>query len=74
MIVNEPIFFLDILGIIGFQFYNLMYPPKRNNTNENNKNLIKEKFLDKMGNDYTKRKSDFVIITMISIDSNSEKK
>ena len=52
-VLNEPLFFSDILGasiIIGFQFYNLMYPPKRDNKNENDKNLMKGKFLDKMGN------------------------
>jgi drug/metabolite transporter (DMT)-like permease len=37
-VLREPLFFTDILGasiIIGFQFYNLMYPPKRNNLNVN---------------------------------------
>jgi drug/metabolite transporter (DMT)-like permease len=67
-ILKEPLFFTDIVGaslIIGFQFYNLTYPPKRNNLNETNIN--KEKTL----NDFDKnnRISDTYIINRISVDS-----
>ena len=71
IILREPLFFTDILGatlIIGFQFYNLTYPPKRNNSNENDF-LNKEIFLMKMKeND---RNSDFYKIDRISVDSNN---
>ena len=58
-VLKEPLFFSDILGasfIIGFQFYNLMYPPKRNNINEKD-HLIKEKFL----NDNEKDSENYII-------------
>ena len=46
-ILKEPLFFSDILGtalIIGFQLYNLIYPPKRNNSNQKDE-VTKEKIL-----------------------------
>ena len=52
-ILKEPLFFSDILGaslIIGFQFYNLKNPPKRNKLNEND-NFTKEKILIEFKND-----------------------
>ena len=68
-ILREPLFFTDILGacfIIGFQFYNLTYPPKRNNVEDNNIN--KEKILNNF--DKNNRNSDNYVINRISIDSN----
>ena len=68
-ILREPLFFTDILGacfIIGFQFYNLTYPPKRNNVEDNNIN--KEKILNNF--DKNNRNSDNFVINRISIDSN----
>ena len=68
-ILREPIFFTDILGaciIIGFQFYNLTFPPKRNNVEENNIN--KEKILKNF--DKNNRNSDNFVINRISIESN----
>ena len=46
-VLREPLFFTDILGailIIGFQFYNVTYPPERNE-DKNNINY-KEEFLN----------------------------
>ena len=61
----------DVLGaciIIGFQFYNLTYPPKINN--EENSDDSKMKFLDKMNNNDSQRTSEKYIINRISVDSN----
>jgi len=68
-VLREPLFFTDILGagiIIGFQFYNLMYPPKRNNLNVNG-NSNKEKFLNEL--DKENRNSDIYVINRISVGS-----
>ena len=70
-ILREPLFFSDILGaciIIGFQFYNLMYPPKRNTGDEKDNILIKDKFLNEL--DKNNRHSNKLVINRISIGSN----
>ena len=70
-VLGEPIFLGDVLGacmIIGFQFYNLTYPPKINN--EENSDDSKMKFLDKMNNNDSQRTSEKYIINRISVDSN----
>ncbi len=67
-ILGEPLFFTDILGtsfIIGFQFYNLTYPPKRNNVDVTDIN--KEKVIKDF--DKNNRNSDTYIINRISVDS-----
>ena len=67
-ILGEPLFFTDILGtsfIIGFQFYNLIYPPKRNNVDVTDIN--KEKVIKDF--DKNNRNSDTYIINRISVDS-----
>lgn len=77
IILEEPIFFTDIVGaclIIGFQFYNLTYPPKKGEENENN---IKNKFIEKMNdndndnntNIDNERHSSITIINRISLES-----
>ena len=74
-VLGEPIFFGDVLGafiIIGFQFYNLSYPPKFNKeiSIDDNKKI----FLDKMEENNNERISDDFIINRISLDSNLNKK
>ena len=73
VILREPLFFTDVFGaciIIGFQFYNLTYPPKvkkENNENEDYKN----KFLEKMNDN--ERNSSIHIFNRISIESDNNK-
>ena len=73
VILREPLFFTDVFGaciIIGFQFYNLTYPPKvkkGNNENEDYKN----KFLEKMNDN--ERNSSIHIFNRISIESDTSK-
>ena len=68
-VLGEPIFYGDVLGacmIIGFQFYNLNYPPEINKEiNEESKN----NFLEKMNDNYNERTSEDLVINRISIDS-----
>ena len=74
-ILREPLFFSDIFGaciIIGFQFYNLMYPPKRITGDEKDNKLVKEKFLNEL--DKNNSDKDFKVINRISIDSNLSNK
>ena len=77
IILEEPIFFTDIVGaclIIGFQFYNLTYPPKKGEEHENN---YKNKFIEKMNdndndnntNIDNERHSSITIINRISLES-----
>ena len=75
IILGEPLFFSDILGaciIIGYQFYNLMYPPKRNIGDGEDKNLKKENFLNKL--DTKNKDDDIFVVNRISIDSNLSNK
>ena len=72
-VLGEPIFFGDVLGaclIIGFQFYNLSFPPEINKEiNDERKN----NFLEKMKENNNERISDNYVINRISIDSDSNK-
>ena len=68
-VLGEPLFFSDIFGasiIIGFQFFNLMNPPKRNTDNSE----VKENFLNELNNN---RDSDIYVINRISNGSNLDK-
>ena len=68
-VLGEPIFFGDVLGaclIIGFQFYNLTYPP---NINKEIDDESKINFLDKMDSNNNERISEDIIINRISINS-----
>ena len=72
-VLGEPIFVGDVLGaclIIGFNFYNLSYPPDVKKTlDEGSKN----NFLEKMKENNNERISENYIINRISIDSDSNK-
>ena len=49
-VLGEPLFFTDLLGatlIVGFQFYNISYPPGRINIPHQNENN-KQQFLNEM--------------------------
>ena len=72
-VLGEPLFFNDILGaiiIIGFNFYNIYFPPS--NETKDNKIDDKNKFLMEMNNN--ERISDNSIINRISVDSDNNYK
>ena len=75
-VLGEPIFFNDILGasiIIGFNFYNLYFPPGNNEFKDKNKFL-----LEMDNNNNSGRNSGIsdnnIIINRISVDSNNNYK
>ena len=69
VVLREPIFFTDVIGaflIIGFQFYNITFPPTRNNLQVKNE---KEIFLNDLNN--SELENNIIEINRISYDSHS---
>ena len=67
-VLGEPLFFTDLLGatlIVGFQFYNISYPPGRTNIPHQNENN-KQQFLNEMERENQDEK---IEVDRISIES-----